>query len=240
MLTLQDILGIFGVLATLGGTLGLLRRWQQRRRVHSETVRKALHVLMGMVALSFPAVFETAAPVVWLAGLSLALMLALRHMPWLRQRFGDVLHSVGRRSYGEVCFPVAVCALFIGSGGGGVGYTIPLLLLTFADPAAALVGVRLGRTRFASFGGAKSGEGSLAFFVVALPCVVLPLGLVGTPLAAALLTALAIAGAATFIEAASGRGLDNLLVPLCGFMLLRLAPLYNLDVFTMRSLIAGL
>ena len=240
MVTLQDILGMTGVLAVLGGALGLLQRWQRRQSVHSETVRKALHVLMGSVALSFPLVFTTVWPVVGLAALSLALMLALRRVPWLRRRFGSVLYSVGRRSYGEVCFPVAVCALFVGSGGGGIGYVIPLLLLTLADPAAALVGTRLGRMRFASFGGAKSGEGSLAFFLVAVPCALLPLALVGTPLAAALLTALAIATAATFIEAASGHGLDNLFVPLGGFALLRLSPLYNLDVFAMRSLIAGL
>ena len=240
MVTLQDMLGMAGVLTTLGGALGLMQRWQCRRSVSSETVRKALHVLMGGVALPFPLVFTTVWPVVGLAVLSLALMLALRWVPWLRRRFGSVLYSVERRSYGEVCFPLAVCALFVGSGGGGLGYTIPLLLLTLADPAAALVGTRLGRTRFASFGGAKSGEGSLAFFLVAVPCVLLPLALADTPLAAALLTSLAIATAATFTEAASGHGLDNLLVPLSSFALLYVLPAYNLDVLGTHALIAGL
>ena len=170
----HPVLGILGVLAALGFSMAGLHWWQTRRAVAPETVRKALHGLMGGVALTLPWVFDAFWPVAVLAGLSVALMLAVRRVPLLRRHVGGVLHGVGRRSYGEVCFPVAVCALFALSGGGGLSYTIPLLLLTLADSAAALVGVRLGRTRYATLDGFKSGEGSLAFFLVALPCVLVP------------------------------------------------------------------
>ena len=237
---IHPVLGIFGVLALLGLSMAGLRWWQVRRAARPEVVRKTLHGLMGGVALTFPYVFAACWPVAVLAGVSLALMLAVRWAPPLRRRVGPVLYGVGRRSYGEVCFPVAVCALFALSGGGGPSYTIPLLLLTLADPAAALVGSRRGRLRYATLDGFKSGEGSLAFFLVAVPCVLVPLLLADVSLAAAALAALVIGGALTFVEAASWRGLDNLLVPLGGFALLRLAPPHDLEFALVRTLIAGL
>ena len=236
----HPVLGILGVLAALGFSMAGLRWWQTRRAVAPETVRKALHGLMGGVALTLPWVFEALWPVAVLAGLSVALMLAVRRVPLLRRHVGGVLHGVGRRSYGEVCFPVAVCALFALSGGGGLSYTIPLLLLTLADSAAALVGVRLGRMRYATLDGFKSGEGSLAFFLVALPCVLVPLLASGTSLAASLLMALTVGAVTTLVEASSWRGLDNLFVPLGGFALLHFSPSYDLEVFVVRTLIAGL
>jgi phytol kinase len=75
--------------------------------------------------------------------------------------------------------------------------------------------------------GRKSVEGSAAFFLVAFPCVLVPLLLftstdrVGIVLISSLIGLLVM-----LVEAVSWEGLDNLLIPLCGcFLLAVLLPL---------------
>lgn len=213
-------IGLVGVPAVLGGALVLLRVWQRRAGAPAELTRKGLHVLMGGVSLLLPLLFDAVWPVALLALVSATAMAALRWVPALRRRLGGVLHGVGRESYGELCFPVAVLVLYVGSGGGGPGYVIPLLLLALADAAAALVGARLGTVRFATLDGTKSLAGSATFFAVALPCIALPLLGAGLAPAVAVPAALLVGLGATLVEAASWRGLDNLLVPVYGLVAL--------------------
>jgi hypothetical protein len=97
-------------------------------------------------------------------------------------------------------------------------YCIPMLLLTLADSAAALVGTAYGTHRYLTMGDYKTLEGSFTFFLVAFGCIAVPLAWF-TPasnpesIAVAALIALAV----TVLEAAIGGGFDNLLVPLGAF-----------------------
>ncbi|HEY7546913.1 MAG TPA: cytidylyltransferase, partial [Blastocatellia bacterium] len=99
---------------------------------------------------------------------------------------------------------------------------VPILILALADAAAALVGVRWGKLHFRAIGGYKSVEGSIAFFAVSLASVFLSLRLFGC---AGRMEAASIALAMSFIlmivEALAWRGLDNALIPLAGFFLLK-------------------
>ncbi len=60
--------------------------------------------------------------------------------------------------------------MFVLSDGRTLLYVVPILVLTFADAAAALVGVAFGRLRYSTVGGSKSLEGSAAFLGVAFLC----------------------------------------------------------------------
>jgi phytol kinase len=217
-------LGMGSVLAVLGSLVGALRLWQCRAAPHPELVRKLLHVGMGLVTLSFPLVFDAAWPVIALTVASVGVMAALRLTP-----LGRVLFAVGRASLGEVYFPVAVSILFVlytrsddpHHGRRLVLYLVPVLLLTVADAAAALVGVSYGRHRFNTAEGEKSAEGSVAFFTCAFFCAHVPLLLLtdtGRP--ETLLIAVLIAWLATMFEAIAWRGLDNLALPLVSYLLL--------------------
>lgn len=209
------------------GWMWLLRIYQRPdasgRSPHPEWVRKLMHVAGGLLALGLPFVFSEPAPVVFTCVIAALLLVTVRTSRTLRQGIGAVLGSVGRHSLGEVWFPISVAFLFVASERDTLMYSIPLLILIFADAAAALVGTRYGQRRYSNGADTKTLEGSLAFFVVALAATGLPLILFGwQPAGKVVVCALLLALTLTLVEAACRYGLDNLLVPIAGFYLLRL------------------
>lgn len=219
---LSPWLGILLVLIVLGGVMGGLKLLCGRCRLHPETSRKAVHISMGLVTLSFPWLFRETWPVLLLAVLAVAALAGTRLIAPLRKSFGAVLNGVERHSLGEVYFPLAVAALFLLSAGNRLLYVIPLLTLTLADAVAALVGVRYGQHRFCTSEGTKSAEGSLAFFIVAFLSAHLPLLLLSDAgRAESLLIALVLGILVMLFEAVSVGGLDNLFIPLGCYALLR-------------------
>jgi phytol kinase len=181
----------------------------------AEVLRKSLHITMGLTTLSFPWLFQSKWPVILVVSLCTLAFIALHAgMPMLR-RLRQALSRVKRASVGEFCFVAATAIVFLLASRDPVLYCIPLLLLTLADAAAALVGTTFGRHRFTTMWDYKSVEGSAAFFVTALACIAVPLVWFtpATPMEA-IAVAVLIALATTVLEAAIGGGFDNLLVPL--------------------------
>jgi phytol kinase len=224
-------LGIGLVLAILVGLMAALRLLQRLVAPHPELVRKLLHMGMGLVTLTFPWLFDAAWPIVVLAVLSIIGLLAVRLVSGLKSSVGGVIGGVGRASLGEIYFPLAVAIMFILFLYGDEAaperrlllYCIPVLLLTVADAAAALIGVGYGRWRYPTADGQKSAEGSLAFFICAFFIVHVPLLLCTTTgRAETLLIALLLAWLATMFEAIAWSGLDNLILPLVSYLLLEI------------------
>lgn len=223
-------LGIAIVLGILGGLLGGLRLYQKWGAPQPELPRKILHVGMGLVACSFPWLFDESWPVLLLGALSLVGMVAMRTVKSLSGSVGTVVSGVGRFSFGEIYFPLAIAIqwhIYLYATAlpeyRVLLYCVPLLLLTLADAAAALVGINYGRLRFDATDGMKSTEGSLAFLLCAFLCVHVPL-LLGsnTGRAETLLIALLLALMAMMFEAIAWAGLDNLILPLVSYLLLRI------------------
>ena len=156
-----------------------------------------------------------------MCGLTLGVLLALRRVEPLRLRFGAVLGNVTRCSHGEMYFALGVTALFCMARHSLLLYSVPLLILTFADAMAALVGQRFGRHRYRSLACAKSLEGSAAFFICAACSTAGLLVLIAAlPVPHAVLIAVALALVLTVVEALAWRGLDNLFLPLSAYWLL--------------------
>ncbi|MGB0034245.1 MAG: hypothetical protein WBP79_02080 [Candidatus Acidiferrales bacterium] len=210
------ILGIFC------GMMGGLAAYQWRRSPHPEIIRKALHVGMGLGTLPLPWLFGSPRPVVGLACVFVIALIALRSTLALPMRLGRVIHGVERKSIGEICFVIGVTLTFILAAGSALLFCVPLLILTLADAAAGLTGVCYGRLQFKTAGGEKTIEGSFAFFVTAFLCVHTSL-LLFTEMNRLdiLLIALALGLWLAWVEAIASRGLDNLLVPVVGLLLLR-------------------
>ena len=68
---------------------------------------------------------------------------------------------------GSFTFPSQSAILFALARGDKLLYSIPILVLTFADAVAAVLGERYGTVAYEGIGGTKSLEGSVAFFTVA-------------------------------------------------------------------------
>jgi phytol kinase len=214
--------GIILVLIILASVMSTLRWVKRRYKPHPEVVRKLLHISMGLTTLTFPWLFEESWPVLLLAAITIPGLLLLRRSGRLKASLGDIINGVNRaESLGEIYFPLAVAGLFVLSAGDPLRYSISILLLTLADALAALVGVRYGQTQYATTEGYKSIEGSLAFFATAIVSVHVPLRVFSEiSFADGLLIAVILGLLVTIVEALSWQGLDNLLVPIMGFMLL--------------------
>jgi phytol kinase len=90
-----------------------------------------------------------------------------------------------------------------------------ILIMAWADAGAALVGERWGRHRFSLFGARKSIEGSLTMLGLSfLTCWFVFGFLARFPIPLTLSVSSAVSLVATGMEALSGRGLDNITVPL--------------------------
>jgi phytol kinase len=203
------------VLAVLALGAAALRRYQVRHRPSPEHVRKLFHVLAGAVALGLPCLFATVWPVALLCVVVALALLVVRCSRTLRDGIGSTIHGIRRRSFGDLCFPLGVGAAFVLAGGDRVQFAVPVLTLTFADPAAAIVGLRYGRHSFRVAGDGKTLEGSAAFFVVAAVCAAVTSVVFGSGLVspgALVVFALTL----TVVEAAAPRGVDNLLIPVVG------------------------
>jgi phytol kinase len=210
------------VLALLGGLIVGLRFYQRRYSPHPELVRKLLHVPMGLITLTFPWLFNSPIPVLILAGIAIVTLSILRLYQPLKQEFGSVLGSVERQSLGEIYFPISVALVFWFSRGHPLLFCIPMLILTLADAIAAIIGIRYGRLRYTTSDGYKSIEGSTAFFTIAFFSVCLPLLLLSdTGRTETLLVSLILGLLVMLLEAIAWRGIDNLLIPVGGFILLK-------------------
>ena len=209
------------------GVLGVLAINRARMAAYPELSRKLAHVAMGIVALTFPWLFIETGPVLAIAAAALLVLLALRTVPWLRTHVAPVLLGVRRASMGDLYFPLAAAGLFVITRGDPVLYSIPILTLTIADALAAMVGLRYGSVYFATVDGRKSIEGSVAFLVIAFLAAHLTL-LLASPLGRVecVLVAGIFAVVVTLLEAVAWGGLDNLFVPLGGYLVLwRMLPM---------------
>jgi phytol kinase len=177
--------------------------------VRAEATRKLVHVLSGLVGAAFPWLFATPWSVASLTASYALLMAWTRRGGWLRS-----VHGVDRRTRGGVCYPAAVALVFWLAHERPEVYVPSILVLALGDAAAALVGRAYGDTRYRTLGGVKSVEGSLAFLVVALPCVYVPLLLMTSlsPLPL-LLCSINVALLTCGLEALAPDGSDNLLIP---------------------------
>jgi phytol kinase len=217
---LNPWIGILLVSATLVAAMTALKCYSGCCNVAPELLRKCLHMGMGIVTLLFPWLFSAVWPV---AVLALVSMLWLWSVQWcrpLQQYAGGVTDGVSRHTCGELYFPVAIALVFWWSQGNVLLYLIPVLVLTFADALAAVVGLRYGAHCYRVGQSIKSWEGSATFFCVALCAVFFPLMLTGTSAGKALVIAVATALPVTFIEAVSYSGWDNISVPVSTLVIL--------------------
>jgi phytol kinase len=180
----------------------------------SETQRKLIHVATGLFAIGLPFIFHERWPIAVLLALALVVMVLLRTPNRAMAGLGSTLHGVKRESHGEIYLVLAVGFLAFRVEQGLVFYVLPLLVLTLADAAAALVGVSYGRRKLQVEEGTKSVEGVVAFFTTTwLIAMIALLLMTDAPRLSVVLLSLMIAAFGAIVEVNSWRGLDNLFIP---------------------------
>jgi phytol kinase len=218
---LRDLAIVGCILCASRVVLWVINRFD-RRAGGAEFSRKMLHVAMGLLLCPLPWLFDRFWPVGLLCLTYVALLIARRYLAALDNHVAGVIDGVGRKSVGEFLFPITVALLFALAGSDRVAYLAPMLILTFSDAAAAVIGRRYGMCPYPAPGGCKSIEGSLAFAITAFALAHLSLLFMGsTGRLESVLLAIVIALTLTVVEAFVTGGWDNLLVPVGGWALLK-------------------
>lgn len=184
-----------------------LSHWQ---KADTEIVRKVVHIGAGNVILlawwlQIPG---------WI-GISASIAFSILTLLSYRLPILPGIDSVGRKSLGTFFYAVSIGLLILLFWQQHPYYAvIGILIMTWGDGLAALVGQRLGRHPYVLWGMKKSWEGSLTMALVSyLVGSLVLLGVQGGQWQT-WTVALAVAVAATLLEAFSRLGIDNLTVPL--------------------------
>jgi phytol kinase len=210
VVTALVVAGIYLLIFLIGETI--------RRLIPSnaEISRKAVHLLSGLTALTFPFLFTSHWTVLALSVSFCAIIVITKRKGILKS-----VHDVERKSYGGIYYPVAVYLIFYLSSMKPVIYFIAILVMAVSDAMAALVGGKYGVIKFDVEGNVKSLEGSLAFFFATFLCIHLPLLLLtDIGRAESVLIACIIALLVTGFEAISLSGSDNIVVPFGTYFIL--------------------
>jgi len=186
-----------------------------------ELTRKLVHFGTGILTLMFPIFLTSSWSVLFLcASFAVILLVSLRYS------LLPSINAIDRKSHGSILYPVAVYSCFLLYDyleKDLMLFYAPILLLAICDPIAALFGKRwpLGKYRIGSDN--KTMMGSSAFLISALIVLIglavifneeLSFKLIYELLLTALIAAIA--------EALSGKGTDNLTIPLSSLGMLSL------------------
>lgn len=201
--------------------MGVLSRINSDRAIVRELKRKALHISVGLTALSFPLFLHERWMIIAALGLAVAWLMAVRSIPSLRRHFGSVLHDVKRESLGEIYFALSIGGLLLLTRNEPVFFVIPILILTLADAFAAIVGKVLPMGPLAGMAKGKTAAGCTVFFIVAFAVSYWSLTtFADLQMSHALMVAAGLAMTTCVAEAISRHGIDNFVVPGMAYLIL--------------------
>jgi phytol kinase len=199
-----------GAVALWLGAVVLVAGWRIKQGSESELIRKIIHIGTGNVILlawwlQIPA---------WV-GIGASILFSL--VTLLSYQFPLIpgIDSVGRKSLGTFFYAVSIGVL-ITCFWQSYPYcaVLGVLIMTWGDGFAALIGQRWGKHHYLLWGVQKSWEGSLAMLLIsAVVCSLVLFGVYGYA-GQIWIIALGVALIATVLEAFSKLGIDNLTVPL--------------------------
>ncbi len=218
----QDLLNLVILSGAFLALFGLAELIYRFGKVKAEYTRKLVHAGTGVLTLLFPLMLHSHWSVLILC--SSFLVILLGSWKW------DILPSINnidRFSWGSLLYPVTVYLLFFlseKSNRNELWFYLPILILAFADPAAALVGKKIPFGKYNVRGSNKTLMGSSAFTLVASSiCYALfAFNFDYLSIEAIVMLSLIIGLVSALVEAISSNGVDNLTIPITAFILLDL------------------
>jgi len=193
---------------------GIAELLYHKAKVKAEYTRKFTHISGGLIALLLPQLLNNHWYVLILCTLFFGIL-------FFSIQYGMLpsINDVNRATRGSILFPVAVyiCYLTYDQSGHNLKFFyIPILILSFSDSMAALVGKAWPIGKYHLGKHTKTLMGSLMFLISAFIISVLLLnisetGVYGQP--QKLYTATLLAVTTTGMEAVCSKGYDNITIP---------------------------
>ncbi|PZV11735.1 MAG: phosphatidate cytidylyltransferase [Pseudanabaena sp.] len=184
----------------------ILRRLKQ----DSELVRKVVHIGTGNVLLI---AWWLHIPT-WLcvtAGVTFSAIALASHYTNIL----PMIHDVGRKTYGVFYYALSITILVTLLWDSHPQYAvIGVMVMSWGDGMAALIGKRFGKHTFVHLGNKRSLEGSFAMFFTSLMVMIGIFGITHGIHARDIGIAMPVAAIAALLEAYSPGGTDNFSVPL--------------------------
>lgn len=189
----------------------------RKYRIQVEVTRKINHMLCAVIVAMLP-LYISYTEIAILGAIFTFVLLGSKKLGIFNS-----IHSVKRKTYGEVWFPLAVTVLALLQLSRST-FVVALLVMGFSDTLANIVGKKWGTHTYLIWGHTKSFEGSMACFVCTL--VIIMASLLATNslqgLFSLLISCVAISALVTLAEAISPSGSDNFTIPLVTALLLSL------------------
>ncbi|MDD3711635.1 MAG: hypothetical protein PHP37_03495 [Patescibacteria group bacterium] len=174
--------------------------------------RKIIHILSAVIIIFFPYFFSLQQII--MISLFFSFLFALARIFAMFKIFNlfKIINKVNRISWGEIFYPLGVMlsAIFF-LPDRVLSFQFGILVLGLSDALANIFGSLFGSFRIKVFGGVKSLEGSLVFFLTTFILLLLLNGCCGGPL---IFSYLLITLILTIIEFSLFFGLDNLFLPI--------------------------
>jgi len=195
---------------------GLGELMYHKFKVRAEFTRKLIHFGTGILTLLFPILLTSHWWVLFLCSSFAVLLIASMKFNFLKS-----INAIDRVSIGSILYPVSVYSCYLTFDYYGYQYVyfyLPILLLAICDPLAALFGKKWPVGKYSLGKHSKTLMGSSAFMCSAFILIIgfqvisdsqwypTSLGLFASALIVAFISTLA--------EALSGKGIDNLTIPL--------------------------
>ena len=171
----------------------------RRVQIKPEFSRKSTHVLSALSVVCIAA-FCSLKEIAIIAALFTILLTTTR-----ATKLWHSLYRISRASWGEVLFPLGVCAAALISPSTRA-FICAIVILGTADTAANLAGQKFGVRKLPALG-PKTYVGTATFFAASIVWLVLFVPHAGA------LSILILAVLASIAEATAGNGFDNLAIP---------------------------
>ncbi|HIK37714.1 MAG: SEC59/DGK1/VTE5 family protein [Geminocystis sp.] len=198
------------IFSYLGCLLILAELLNRHLKTDAELTRKIVHIGSGNVILLAWWLNITADIILLAALVASTIAVMSYYVPILPS-----VNSVGRRSLGTLFYAISIgiLTLLFWREDTKLFTILGILIMSYGDGLAALIGQKWGRHPYILWGNKKSWEGSLTMFFVSMIITLLLLPLTGDGWYNYPLISATVAITATFLEIFSFIGIDNLTVP---------------------------
>jgi len=205
-------INILALMATFLTIFGSAEFFYHQFNLKVEWSRKYVHCAAGLLTLLFPVMLGSHWLVLLMSSCFAIILFFSKRLNLLQS-----IHNIERKSKGAILYPISIyfCFLLQDVLDARIFFYLPVIIMAISDPVAALCGKRFPRGKYQIGHARKTVVGSTAFMASAFVLCMIVFGFWWQlPLHLMMLFSIFIAVVTTLVEAVSGRGMDNITIPI--------------------------